>query len=112
MKRIVVLIFYIFLCLHIEAQLKGIDLSEAILLPESGSSFETLYYHISDEGVKNYYITYHYTPMGIKHCFGLVRDILDENGKDFNSPDKDDSTLPDFVKGLTDYEGIHTACEL
>lgn len=110
MKNILIL-FALFLFIPVNAQVKGIDLSTALRYPGSNAEFEQLYYLVDKvTGVKDYMICYHHNVMGIKHCLDKTKDLLYNNGLDFEHPTFDKSYLPEYVKDYSDYGGLNTAC--
>lgn len=119
MKKLILIIAIVCSGMLLQAQLKGIYLSNATKATESISIDDTynqlfiadsLYlgnFKWSPEGVDSLYIiNYKLNTVGVVQSHRQVMSILDANNVDFDTTFKNDSYLSSDVDGYDDYESI------
>jgi len=88
----------------LNAQIKGVDFDEALVLTENNiSDFE--YERLLHFG-NGYMYVFELTPVGLKHCILKVNGILNSNGLSLYNPDGRSDLFASYVNGITDYSNL------
>ena len=95
-------------------QVKGLDLTTAILWSSIADDDDPMLYEVllgDEDG--NYVLLFKQTPVGYKHCLDKAKRILSDNGKSFSKDRIEDEVMyPSFVDGLTDYQYMPSALKM
>lgn len=88
---------------------KGVDFSQAIICPDPNNIPHEVFLILGN----NMYATwYDFTPVGIKHSYERVAELLRLNGVLFQDPVINHSLLPSYVTDYTEFADIHVSASV
>ena len=107
MKKIVFALFFVFSPVVVFSQLvKTKAIIEAPKANKENFDQNEVWLNMYDAF---YRIKFEQNPVGVKHLFENLKEILEANNLDINKPFYDRSLLASYVKDLGDYEAINAS---
>ncbi|MFA6667613.1 MAG: hypothetical protein WCS51_04625 [Bacilli bacterium] len=107
MKKFVFILFASFLCsINCFSQIKGISKYSIIHSEKEAVSNSHNYEKWLLVGNDTYIKLFEQTPVGYMHEVKEVKKLCNLYGKDIESPDEDNSLIPDYAKNIFDYSNM------